>query len=464
MIKKIYFLLLVIPFLSLGQVGIGTITPNANAILEISSSNQGLLLPRLNLSATTSPSPLTAHVSGMLVYNLVTAGDVTPGFYYNTGANWERVATNQTGTEWNLTGNAGTNSATNFLGTTDNQALTFRVNNVEKLRLETNGTISTLNTGNSVFIGNNAGANDDLSNNQNVFIGKDAGGQNTTGESNTAVGLSALGANVTGSRNVAFGLNSLSANTDGNDNIAIGDLALQYGTSVNENVAIGNQSFRETTTGTHNVGIGYWSGEKNTTGSDNVAIGRHALNDNTTGSFNTAIGKDAYETGSFDNSTAIGHATSINGNNRVHLGDIFITQIRGEVNFSTYSDGRIKKNIQEDVVGLDFITKLRPVTYNLDTRSQAKLLGKKETPDYESKYDIEKIKMSGFIAQEVEAAASASNYDFSGVKTPTKDDKLYALSYAEFVVPLVKAVQEQQEMIEDIEKEIALLKKEKAKK
>lgn len=36
---------------------------------------------------------------------------------------------------WNLTGNSGTNSSTNFLGTTDNQPLVFKTNNIEKLRI-----------------------------------------------------------------------------------------------------------------------------------------------------------------------------------------------------------------------------------------------------------------------------------------------------------------------------------------
>ena len=51
-----------------------------------------MLLPRLGLSNTTSFSPLAAHVAGMTVYNTATAGDVTPGFYYNDGSKWVRIA------------------------------------------------------------------------------------------------------------------------------------------------------------------------------------------------------------------------------------------------------------------------------------------------------------------------------------------------------------------------------------
>ena len=57
------------------------------------------------------------------------------------------------------------------------------------------------------------------------------------------------------------------------------------------------------------------------------------------------------------------------------------------------------------------------------------------------------IVRTGFIAQEVEAAAQKVGFDFDGVSTPENETDLYGIRYAEFVVPLVKAMQEQQEMI-----------------
>ncbi|MEP6464728.1 MAG: FlgD immunoglobulin-like domain containing protein [Parafilimonas sp.] len=50
--------------------------------------------------------------------------------------------------------------------------------------------------------------------------------------------------------------------------------------------------------------------------------------------------------------------------------------------------------------------------------------------------------MTGFLAQDVEAAAESIHYDFSGVVKPQNDHDLYSLRYSDFVVPLVKAVQE----------------------
>jgi len=109
-------------------------------------------------------------------------------------------------------------------------------------------------------------------------------------------------------------------------------------------------------------------------------------------------------------------------------------------------------------VGLDFILKLRPVTYNFNIDRQNELMGITDSSDYKDKYDLEKIKMTGFLAQEVEKTAKEIGYDFSGVKIPKHDKELYGITYSEFVVPLVKGMQEQQVIIEHQQKEIDQLK------
>mgnify|MGYP003640552150 CR=1 FL=1 len=99
MIKFYYLFFFLFAFGSTyAQVGIGTTTPNASAALEISSTDQGLLIPRVALTATNISGPLTAHVNGMIVYNTNSSGSantaVTPGFYFNDGAKWVRLADN----------------------------------------------------------------------------------------------------------------------------------------------------------------------------------------------------------------------------------------------------------------------------------------------------------------------------------------------------------------------------------
>jgi len=91
------FLIFIISFSGLSQVGIGNTNPNADALLEVGDGTDtgGVILPRVILSATDNFSPLTAHVQGMMVYNTVSDGTgytaVTPGQYYNDGSKWIRV-------------------------------------------------------------------------------------------------------------------------------------------------------------------------------------------------------------------------------------------------------------------------------------------------------------------------------------------------------------------------------------
>ena len=91
--KKIALMLVFIASSVSAQIGVGTRTPDSDAMLEVKATNKGLLLPRVALVATTAVSPLANHVAGMTVYNTATAGDVTPGYYYNDGAKWVKLAT-----------------------------------------------------------------------------------------------------------------------------------------------------------------------------------------------------------------------------------------------------------------------------------------------------------------------------------------------------------------------------------
>lgn len=82
------------------QVTIGTdIAPNQDALLDLKqnssgTSTKGFLLPRVSLSSTTSPAPLSQMVEGMTVYNTATNADVVPGYYYNDGNKWIKLLSN----------------------------------------------------------------------------------------------------------------------------------------------------------------------------------------------------------------------------------------------------------------------------------------------------------------------------------------------------------------------------------
>ncbi|ESU23438.1 hypothetical protein FEDK69T_16040 [Flavobacterium enshiense DK69] len=127
-----------------GNMGIGTTTPAGK--LDISSTNDGLVIPRVALTATNAATPLTAPTTSELVYNTATAGsapnNVIPGFYYWDGAKWVSIATGSS-TDWTTVGNSGTTAGTNFIGTTDAVDFVGKTNGTERFRV--------LKTGNTGF-------------------------------------------------------------------------------------------------------------------------------------------------------------------------------------------------------------------------------------------------------------------------------------------------------------------------
>lgn len=122
------------------NVGIGTTKPDQSAILDLSSTNKGLLMPRVSLQQRNS---IQNPANGLIVYQT----DMLSGFYYYDGKEWKSVGAETTQNSvaddfnWGLTGNSIT-TASNFLGTTDAQPLRFRTNNAENMILSTDGLLS----------------------------------------------------------------------------------------------------------------------------------------------------------------------------------------------------------------------------------------------------------------------------------------------------------------------------------
>lgn len=197
----------------------------------------------------------------------------------------------------------------------------------------------------------------------------------------------------------------------------------------------------------------------------NIAIGSAALMYPSNYQYNTAIGYNAghsYDNGynnaflgancdvngaGYYNCIAIGQAVTCTASSQARIGNSFTDSIGGYVGWTNISDGRFKKDIKEEVKGLDFIMKLRPVTYHPDISGISKKLneGRSKEMDVSPKQAIakkEKILFSGFVAQEVEQAAKETGYDFSGVDKPKNATDLHGLRFAAFVVPLEKAVRE----------------------
>ncbi len=146
------------------NVGISetAITPDASSILEIRSTNKGILLPRVSLTGATDNTTINNPANSLLIFNIATAGappnDVSPGYYYwdASESKWIRFGSGDAEEEaWLIEGNTGTDPVSNFIGTVDNQALVFRTNNLERMRLGENGNLgigTTLTTAGKINI------------------------------------------------------------------------------------------------------------------------------------------------------------------------------------------------------------------------------------------------------------------------------------------------------------------------
>lgn len=245
---------------SYAQIGIGTTTPHPSSILDLSSTDKGLLIPRMTQAQR---SAISSPATGLLVYQT----DGASGFWFFNGTNWVNA-----GGGWGISGNSGTIDGTHFIGTTDNVPLNFRVNNTKA------GRIGLSNDG-STFFGYNAGLNDDLTDNRNTYIGYEAGMNNINGNMNVGVGYFSLAGVTSGKRNTAIGYNSMISvfNLTGNDNVAVGFSSLENLTQGSENTAIGSQALANNNLGNHNIAIGSGSMISNLTASQNIAIGDGAL-------------------------------------------------------------------------------------------------------------------------------------------------------------------------------------------
>lgn len=123
------------------QVGIGTTNPASGSMLDIESSNKGILIPRVSLSGTNDNTTITPSPSyGLLVFNTNTAESggysVSEGFYYWNGSQWVRI---QGGSiDWKVDGNNDIVNGTHFLGTLNNRDIEFRTNNTPRFKVPGN--------------------------------------------------------------------------------------------------------------------------------------------------------------------------------------------------------------------------------------------------------------------------------------------------------------------------------------
>jgi len=208
--KKIVLLplLFAVPLIAFTQnVGVGTTTPHPSAQLEINANNKGILLPRYTTAAMGN---ILQPAKGLLVYD-TTANRLMVNMGSPATPDWQTIVYKS---GWSLSGNSGTTNQ--FLGTTDNKPLHFRINNLPA-------------------------------------------GYIDSSTRNIAFGLNAASAQPTGTANIAIGDAALKNLNNGFSNIALGDSALyHFNGNLGRNIAIGSSALFNSTA-FYNVATGYRS-------------------------------------------------------------------------------------------------------------------------------------------------------------------------------------------------------------
>jgi hypothetical protein len=195
------------------SVGIGTVSPDASAQLEISSTNKGLLIPRMSMAERNA---IVTPAKGLMVY---VSDDSSFYIHHNS---WHRLT--PADEVWNLKGNTGI-ASDHFIGTNDIVPVKFKVDGVLRMQLDHEGRLQLYNPGDNLFIGYEAGLFNTAGGLGNYFIGYQAGKNNTAGSQNYFTGFNTGYLNTTGSRNFFEGFAAGISNTLGSENHFSGFMA-----------------------------------------------------------------------------------------------------------------------------------------------------------------------------------------------------------------------------------------------
>jgi len=365
------------------------------------------------------------------------------------------------------------------------------------------GSAAAANHTGSVAVGYQAGASTTGSYNtlMGYKAGKGSGG--SSGEHNVAVGSTALQAFTTGIQNVAVGSRAMSVHTTGTGNTVIGDGAMRDTDAGSDsldsdfNVFIGwaagggawvnAKSEFNTFVGSstcvasldnalYNAGLGYRAGEALTSGDANTIMGGisgHSLNSGTgntlvgynvassltTGHYNTIIGKDANvsNAGVSDEILIKAGVDTLTGGGtetvRIGVDSDYITNDFGEnATWTHSSDRRIKIDIKDNTLGLDFINKLKTRNFKKKAPSEYPEEFEQHNPDTTERKNPDRIHY-GFVAQEVKEAMDLVGHSEFPVWKENRDG-MQELGETELITPLVKAVQELTEKNERLQNKI----------
>lgn len=302
---------------------------------------------------------------------------------------------------------------------------------------------ATFNTG-TLMIGTSTDTNLKLSKG-NTFIGTSAGNINIAGHtgnngcvSNTFLGTGAGFKTSSkleepkhyGSYNTYLGREAGVESTSGYCNSFVGSYAGKNNTTGSQNTFVGSDSGYMNDKGCNNTFIGYKTGYTSK-GNDNILIGTDCVID-MNGSCNIAIGNNVMFSNNVQNSIVVGSNKECKRNNSMMLGNNHTDLLECNVNISIPSDSRYQTNIKEDVKGVDFIKRLRAVSF-----------------------DTEAGRKQGVVGQELEIVI----HDMKCEEIDSvKINDIYSVNYTALIPNLIKSVQELSSTIEVLKKEIYELK------
>jgi len=332
----------------------------------------------------------------------------------------------------------------------------------------TSSTVTTYNIaiGNSALRGsvtptNNTGTN-------NTTIGDQSMYSNSTGSNNSALGKEALFSNTTGNNNTSLGYRSMYINSGGSDNTAVGYGALRYNQGGNYNSALGDLAAYQNTSGSKNTCVGYLAGEQNQTGNNNTIIGTEAGKGVSSNSYsnNSFLGYHAgYAITSGSNNILLGYQAGdaiTSGANNIIIGydiDASSATISNEIRIGNTSNntlycyaayltnvGTTREDLYVDNTGkVGYISSSVRYKDNISDMEDIKWLYKLRPVNYTYISDSLKIKQYGLIAEEVEQINSSF--------VSYRDGKVETVTYSSLITPMLKAIQEQQQQIEQLKSE-----------
>jgi hypothetical protein len=224
------------------------------------------------------------------------------------------------------------------------------------------------------------------------------------------------------------------------NNVGVGFSALNDLTSGDENVCVGAYAGDEITTHSQNTLMGYGAGHR-VTANGNVLIGYLAGDNVTTGASNTGVGTNVAFDVDANNQTCIGNEATTSAANAVKIGNGSVSAANIQVDWTIDSDIRIKKDVEDNTLGLSFINSLKPKKYrklhpaDWDKEIREKRYEKGERDEFDD------VKVwDGLIAQDVKESIDESGTTFSGWSEDANGKQ--GIQYSAMVVPLIKAVQE----------------------